>query len=342
MPINILSINVDSIYHFKRKLLLENMLTDNNIDICMVQETKLCSDDKFFISKFNIFCLDIKKGKGGVALIVKNSINIKKCVRTITPFNSISIECFIDNVWVRFGSIYIPHGIKNIENHFTKFFNKNKNTFFGGDFNSCHLSFGDSSQNEYGKALFNTQFKLNLKIINPNVPTCYASDEGSFIDKFITTDTSFVCSNINVLSSFSDHSGIAVSLPINSIKFDDLPNIKNFHNANTNKINKYLHNAIFNINIPNSTNLANSELENICNMWNDHTASAIDRFVPNRKNNGNRILLNASTRALQNKCKKLQKKIIDGHGFTPLSEKKNLLSQIKLLKKMIHDCEFRN
>lgn len=112
-------------------------------------------------------------------------------------------------------------------------------TIFGGDFNA-NTDFGNHSSNIYGIAILNSSIELNFKILNPPSPTCYASHYGSYIGKFIFTNSDTISSNIKLVHSFSDHMGISIDLP-GSPEHLPAPNFyKLFHLTNINRLNKFI------------------------------------------------------------------------------------------------------
>ena len=54
IPIKIMVWNTDSIRDFTKKSFLIQLLLENRIDIAMLQETMLTTDDKFYIKNYKI------------------------------------------------------------------------------------------------------------------------------------------------------------------------------------------------------------------------------------------------------------------------------------------------
>lgn len=100
--IKILSCNVDSIVSFNRRADLHDMLLNNNIDIGLIQETKLDDGIKFCLAGYNVFRNDFKRGQAGTAIFIKNSIPYRN------HFFSNSINVLINNNWEKFTSCYCP------------------------------------------------------------------------------------------------------------------------------------------------------------------------------------------------------------------------------------------
>lgn len=336
MSYKIISLNVDSVVRANRKTLLKEFIDETTGDIILLQETKLDNTLKLQIHNYNVFRCDIKRGWGGVALIVKNHIPVRNvfCIRT--PFHAIFIECKIKDTWQRFCSCYIPHKITDISLNFNNFFAKYPDTIFGGDFNSRHHSFGDVSSNLYGIGLVDSATTLRFKILNPPGPTCFASVNGSFIDKFIFTNSSTVSSEISLLPSFSDHSGILIEIPgAPPNQCSSTQQNKMFHRANIVGINKSLQHKLSSLDIPTFSNLTDDNCEHIATSFDHFMKNTIDKYVPSNKLHRHKIILSPATRALQQKSKSLQRKLHRDQGLTPLFEKQRILCELRLIKTMI-------
>lgn len=187
MTIELMSINVNSILRGSRRTLLRDLISKEDADIIMVQETGLDTNTRMTIHEYNIFRCDIKRHWGGVVLLIRKNIPVRnvKCRRK--PIQGIVAEAHISGKWMSFASIYIPHGITgNISRIFQDFFDSHHaDTIYGGDTNARHRSFGDHTENTYGHALAATASKINLTLLHPREPTCMQSEHGSRIDKFI-------------------------------------------------------------------------------------------------------------------------------------------------------------
>lgn len=185
----------------------------NPADIYLLQETKLDFRIKLVFPQFNIIRSDVRRGYGGTAIFVRHGIPIRNISIGTGIINFTSVEIRLNGMWLRIYSVYATQHCNNIFEHFSTLFNVNFNSsFFGGDFNARHSTFGDSSDNSYGIQLLNCKNLLNLNLINPISPTCFHSPSGSFIDKFISINFTFPLSSISNLPSFSDHSGISISI----------------------------------------------------------------------------------------------------------------------------------
>lgn len=257
--IRIISLNVNSIVGRGKRLLLENFIGENPAEIYLIQETKLKSNYKFRILNFNIFRNDTMDNSGGTAILVNENIPIRefKIYRQIFEATFIEIKL---HFWLRVASIYWPPGRILPTNELDDFFNTNIPSIYGGDFNARHPSFGDYSSNAYGEALAG---RVGIKIINPTLPTCYKTERGSYIDKFLFHNTNLIHSEILNIGSFSDHDAIMIKIPTNKLELNMVHTpTRDFNNTNMNRLNTYIERKIAELNLGHNENYDNESLEN--------------------------------------------------------------------------------
>lgn len=214
MSCSVISLNVCSIASANRLKLLHDFIKQTNANIYLLQETKTDNLVKIRIPGYNVLRGDHKRGQWGNAIIIDNNLQIRNLRIARANIQAITIDVKLTDNWFTIASCYFPHNLNNCRDTFSDFFAQNRNTFFGGDTNSRHINFGDISSNVYGNALKTLADTTDLKIFNPNAPTCFRSTDGSYIDKFLSNST-LIPSNITVIPSFSDHSAIKCTLPIN-------------------------------------------------------------------------------------------------------------------------------
>lgn len=92
MPYRVLSLNVDSIIRGGRRQQLDRILSENVIDIALIQETKLEPGSKFNLKNFNIFRYDIRRGWGGTAVLVKCNIFVRNFHFISSPFHATFVD----------------------------------------------------------------------------------------------------------------------------------------------------------------------------------------------------------------------------------------------------------
>lgn len=74
--LKIAAINVNSLIKYNRRLELNQFISNNDLDIVLVSETKLNKKHKISIPKYRVIRTDRTKtdGGGGTAIIIKNEI----------------------------------------------------------------------------------------------------------------------------------------------------------------------------------------------------------------------------------------------------------------------------
>lgn len=179
MGIKLASINVDSIVGFNRRNELTHILNSNHIDICLLQETKVDDKIKIKFAGYNLLRNDIARGRSGTAILVRDSLNIRKHTIYNESLHSNSVDIFINNNWQRFTSAYFPPGLNINYDIFKRFFSNHIGSLIGGDFNARHHTFGDNSDNIYGKRIINSINSVGGTIINPPSPTHFSDRHGS-------------------------------------------------------------------------------------------------------------------------------------------------------------------
>lgn len=332
--IKIASLNVDSIVGYNRRDELNSLIFTEKIDICLVQETKLDEKIKFRLCGYNILRNDFVRGRAGTAIYVRDTLPIRNHITYNDVFHSNSVDVFISNKWQTFSSVYFPPGLTGNILVFKKFFNKHRDSFMGGDFNSRHRSFGDISDNIYGLRLLDVVNSLNGHILNPPVPTHYGNLHGSFIDKFINFSLTIPASPVSVLASFSDHLAISILIPgvcdgaADSTKYD-------YDNTDFLGLNRFLEINIKRIVLPLRENISANQIDDVVTEFNRVVARAIDIFVPISRSHGNsRVILSSAIRTMQRHCKRLQRKLFRNNHST-WAFKSFIINSIRHLRTMI-------
>lgn len=329
--IRIISLNVNSIVGRGKRLLLENFIGENPAEIYLIQETKLKSNYKFRIPNFNIFRNDTMDNSGGTAILVDENIPIRefKIYRQIFEATFIEIKL---HFWLRVASIYWPPGRILPTNELDDFFNTNIPSIYGGDFNARHPSFGDYSSNAYGEALAG---RVGIKILNPTLPTCYKTERGSYIDKFLFHNTNLIHSEILNIGSFSDHDAIMIKIPTNKLELNMVHTpTRDFNNTNMNRLNTYIERKIAELNLGHNENYDNESLENLAQNFNSIMREAVKRHVPLQRPI-KRNLASSTTLALQNHCKKLQRKLFRLGPIGAFATRQTIIRELKLIRSML-------
>lgn len=335
MSVSIISLNVCSIAHANRVTLLKHFIKQSNANIYLLQETQTDSLNKIIIPGYNILRGDVKRGWGGTAIILNNNIPIRNLKVSRDLIHATSIECKLSNSWHRVSSVYFPH-CRLDGDIIKKFFSEQENTFFGGDFNSRHVSFGDISNNLYGNILFNLAQTTNLKIFNAISPTCLRSTFGSYIDKFITNSNFSPSGYVVTLPSFSDHFAIKCLIPLETPDTHiSVTKLRLFNKVKTNNLNSFIFRNLNNLALPIDQNLMNGDCEQVAINIENIFTSAVERFVPVSKCTQHRVLFSQATLALLRESKNIQRKIFALGPLPPVQPLTVLKMRLKLVKNMI-------
>lgn len=105
------SLNVDSIVSYARRDLLFGFLKTHNIDLCMIQETKVDEKIKIAFDGYNIIRCDGVRGRAGTAIIVKNSFSIRNPRSFNNQIFASSMDVLLNGIWSNFASVYFPPGL---------------------------------------------------------------------------------------------------------------------------------------------------------------------------------------------------------------------------------------
>lgn len=277
-----MTINVDSVVASARRTLFREFVETSGADIIFVQETKTDESVRIFLPGFNVFRGDARRGWGGVALMVRDSLPVRGATRTISTFHAVSIECQLNGKWIRLVSCYMPHGISDPVRAFNALFASFPDAIIGGDFNARCTSFGDSSDNQYGLALSDYALTMPISLIHPPAPTCHHSTTGSFIDKFIFTGSvaGHPYHNAAVLPTFSDHCSFAIELP----GFPPISPLNSpprlFHLANAGRFDRLVFRDLSALDMPVQSDLADGDCEFLAERIGAALTNAMERSVP--------------------------------------------------------------
>lgn len=299
---HIVSINVNSVRSYDKRNNLEQFIRSNQSNIVFLSETHLNVNSSFKVNGFNIFKqFRVDSNGGGTAILIKNGIkyrNIKTGCNNKIEFTA--VEIFVNNLWLKLISIYIPPRSNLKADEIESFLNLNSTcpTIIGGDFNARNVEFGDSLTSQMGKTI--AEFILNTGFVrfNTNIPTY---KDISFIDAFIVSNEAmpFVINSSAVPINFSDHSAVFLYLKLISNCENKYKKLVAYNFADINKLNKFVEEKINSLELPICNNVNDNELENIINEFNNILTKAVEKFVPKIKVEVNKIKLSSQTEALK-------------------------------------------
>ena len=158
----------------KKKDELEQFLKSNNVDLCLLSETRLKNTDKFKICGYRVYRHDCENNKLGTAILVKNEISHYEVpIPDLKVLEATAVNILTKGVKVTVVSIY--NSPKNVycKEDMDTIFNCAPVVFAAGDFNSKHTFWGSRSYNAHGHKLLKFCRKENLLIHFPNEFTRY-------------------------------------------------------------------------------------------------------------------------------------------------------------------------
>jgi exonuclease III len=188
--------NANSISNKKEELKI--FLKNQNVDICVVSETKLGKNSIFDFSDFEkdynilIKFRQNKGGAGGIAVFIKNKLSYSE-IKDYDSYNveQISFKLFHQRKEYFIMGIYNPPDqllcsklIKEIDKNYT-------NYIITGDLNSKSSSIGCKTTNKNGKILENLLMKTDIQILNNFDYTFHRlnSDYKEILDLFLCSST---------------------------------------------------------------------------------------------------------------------------------------------------------
>lgn len=315
---SVVTLNVQSLRSLHRKYLLEIFLRNLNgsVVIVLLSEINLRIGEMLNINNFKCF-LNTREGDGGgVAILLRCDVEFRNIKRISSPFESISLEAFLNNEWVEIGSVYIPPNIKksgqpyqinraDIEKLFTMSANKK---IYGGDFNARSTQWDNVSDNHNGKIISEFINDSEFQIHAPNTPTCFRSPDGSIIDFFISSGINEIL-ECKSFPSFSDHNAVIIKLKLNSNGSNaPLRIIKQYNLTNFKKLNGFIFEKLELLEIPVNRNLSIANIENIAGQIDQIFSNAVQLFVPTIQIPMGNIILSQQTKSLNKKFKDISRK----------------------------------
>lgn len=225
-PLSVLFWNANSLSNQINEL--REYVTENNIDVILIQETKLPSFLSVKISNYIFYHTDRPttpgiSPQGGTGIYIKQ--NIPHFQLTTLPLQSLeatSIVITINQTNILISSIYVRHGISFPIADLNSLFSYSNKCIIAGDFNARHRFWNCANNNTYGNALKNFLFSNpSLSLHIPPSFTHYSTGLPSTIDLAISK--SFPSDlKLEVETIFhSDHLPVIISIP--SLCYSDPP-----------------------------------------------------------------------------------------------------------------------
>lgn len=270
-----------------------DFLLNNNIDISMVTETWLETNDKFTHPSYNCLRIDRSHRRGGgVALVSHKSLKLRqlKCIDTGLIENVVAELNINDSETFKIICVYFPGGRANetsrsiFKSDLRKILSVGGNFVICGDLNSKHRDWGCHRANTWGNILSDFTLTFPFTIRYPNNPThipCSSNSRPSTIDLVLTNVPHFMNYPVVFNDLNSDH--FPVLFLVYTTELLRTQNLQyDFKRTNWKKFKTHLNNLISAD--PLSNNIENSaKVDESINLLNDAILAAIDVSTPKKK-----------------------------------------------------------
>lgn len=318
--LKVASINVNSLISLSKRYDLFNFVTENDLDIVLICETKLNNNHRLQFSNYELMRTNRANNKngGGTAILVKNTLpfeliptpssrNNKILEYTIIKIKTISLQSNLYLIALYANNDTNHFFIDELNTLFEKLNLNSPNNFYiiAGDFNARHTAWGDSVDKGKGillkKWLDNEGLEYRANVTLPSEPTFPSAH--SYLDLCLSDNriefVGLLNGKLPVVDYPSDHKALLFSIiPTAIIPLCDPSLSYRFMYKKTrwSKFEKDLHKSYIST-IPEDRNLNNTEIsEQLINLQ-DFISNEIERGIPKYKPNDN--ILNYTNRKIK-------------------------------------------
>lgn len=217
--LSVISWNCNGLYN--RLSELQDFVTENNIDIILLQETKLTKTQNPKIANYNFYRTDRNPpqipAQGGTGIFIKRNISHFPVTDIVlSSLETTSICIIVNNRKILITSAYLRHRVTFQNSDFDNILNYPDSSFIAGDLNARNMAWNCSSNNTYGKKLkdylnSNSDVKLHVP---PGPTRITRARTRSIIDLALSKNISLDL-DVKVFDIFSsDHYPIQINLPL--------------------------------------------------------------------------------------------------------------------------------
>jgi exonuclease III len=287
MAVKILQFNINGLMSkFKE---LKQTLINMDIGIVCLQETFLKENKSIKIPGYTIIRKDRPSHKGGLAIIIKNSLKYQEIIND-NQIEYQEIKLFLQNENINLLNLYIaPHVQTDSPNLETIFKDKSKSIILG-DFNAHNLIWGSSHNSSRGKTIESIIDRNNLIILNTGHPTYFQSNaHPSAIDLSICTSNISTKIHWNICNNSmgSDHHPILITYNEPPVEEDSFIPRWKFSKADWKTFEQKCHQQL----TPSTFNPSHSVEENLEKFQKTIIEIAIDTIPKTKKPNKKQKLL---------------------------------------------------
>lgn len=147
-------------------------LRDHNIDIMLINETRLTPKCNFNVAGYNVIRKDRdnNKAQGGVLILIKTVINYSKVSLKTVSIESVAIRLVNNTI---FASVYNPPRTKIYARDLETIFGLGNKVLIYGDLNAKSTAWNCKIGNPNGKIVYSFALKNTVKILAPDNYTLY-------------------------------------------------------------------------------------------------------------------------------------------------------------------------
>ncbi|RNA24502.1 RNA-directed DNA polymerase from mobile element jockey-like, partial [Brachionus plicatilis] len=231
-------------FHLPSRIqLLEEFLSQNCLDILLLNEIKINMNDSNFYFNFKNYTSIVKarnRHGGGIAMLVRDVIEFKQDY-SFDNFSAelLCIKMYLNNTQFFIYSLYNPPNTVLPFKLFLEISSRCGIFIIGGDFNAKSKSIGCFGENENGLILEEIFSKLNLSAINDTTPTYnrFKTDHFEVLDLFLIPSS--LSDKVLDFKVLLDHDMLSDHFPIQTcisteylIAVESLKTTLNFKKAN--------------------------------------------------------------------------------------------------------------
>lgn len=219
----------------KHKQILELVLKEKNIDICLISETHFTQESQIEFSGYTVYHTThpANSARGGSAIVIKNSIvHYEEEKLSSFEFQATTVTVKTAETYVSITSLYSPPVRTIASCQYKSLIQKHKHKFImGGDFNAKHSYWGSRTTSTKGRELFKAARMTGCDFISTGKPTYWPTDQSKIpdlIDFFVTHKISKNYLKIEEGADLdSDHSPIILTFFDHIVYKEDSPELTN-------------------------------------------------------------------------------------------------------------------
>lgn len=214
---------------------LEAFLYEQEIDICLISETHLTTQNYVKFKGYNTYCTihPTDTARGGSAVVIKENIKHHENSKIeIEEIQATTVEIKTNKYNFTVGAVYIPprHNLKR-ENYKDFLEQMGENFIIGGDFNAKNTIWGSRLTTTKGRELHAAASQIGCDYHSTGKPTYWPSDRNKIPDLLDFYITRKIPGNfIKIEENYdlnSDHSPVILILSENIIKRENIPTLCN-------------------------------------------------------------------------------------------------------------------